>query len=126
LLGLIPEVGGHLDSARMDRINLGLAGPRPSCRAVGCRPSTRATVAASGEVSHLAPLANAQAMRETLQSLGYRSAFIDSQAEDWLASRCIREQGPVLIRAGRAAGDWMNRPGTEQLSADGVFLAACL
>jgi hypothetical protein len=83
-------------------------------------------VAASGEVSHLAPLANAQAMRETLQSLGYRIAFIDSQAEDWLASRCIREQGPVLIRAGRAAGDWMNRPGTEQLSADGVFLAACL
>ena len=47
-----------------------------------------------------APLAVANAMRETLQSLGYRGAFIDSQAEDWLASRHIREQGPVLIRAG--------------------------
>jgi len=73
-----------------------------------------------------APLADAAAMRETLQSLGYRSAFVDAEAEDWLASRHIREKGPVLIRAGRAARDWMNRPGTEPLSPDGIFLAACL
>jgi hypothetical protein len=73
-----------------------------------------------------APLADAAAMRETLQSLGYRGAFVDAQAEDWLASRHIREQGPILIRAGRAARDWMNQPGTEPLSPDGVFLAACL
>jgi hypothetical protein len=73
-----------------------------------------------------APLADAAAVRETLQSLGYRGAFVDAQAEDWLASRHIREQGPVLIRAGLAARDWMNRPGTEPLSPDGVFLAACL
>ena len=45
---------------------------------------------------------------------------------EWLASVHVREQGPALIRAGRAALDWMNRPGTEPLSPDGMFLAACL
>jgi len=75
-----------------------------------------------------APLADATAMRETLQSLGYRGAFPDAEAEadEWLASVHIREQGPALIRAGRAARDWMNRPGAEPLSPDGIFLAACL
>jgi hypothetical protein len=73
-----------------------------------------------------APLADATAMRETLQSLGYRDAFTGAKTDEWLASIHIQEQGPVLIQAGRAARDWMNRPGTEPLSPDGIFLAACL
>ena len=47
-------------------------------------------------------------MREPLQSLGYPGAFTD--AEEWLTSAHIREREPVLIRAGRGARDWMNRP----------------
>jgi HTH DNA binding domain len=38
----------------------------------------------------------------------------------------LLERGPVLIRAGRAARDWMNRPGVEPQNPDGVFLATCL
>lgn len=73
-----------------------------------------------------APLADAAAMRETLQSLGCRGAFTKAEAAEWLASVHIREQGPVLIRAGRAARDWMNRAASEPLSPDGIFMAACL
>jgi hypothetical protein len=40
-----------------------------------------------------APLADAAAMRETLQSLGYRGAFVYAQAEDWLASRTSVSKG---------------------------------
>ena len=72
------------------------------------------------------PLADAGAMRETLQSLGYRDRFADAEAEDWLASCHNRQQWPALIWAGRAAQEWMNRPGTEPLSPNGIFLAACL
>lgn len=72
------------------------------------------------------PLADGAAMRETLQSLGYRSTAIDAEASEWLASVHIRDQGPALIRAGRSARDWMNRPKSEPLSQDGIFLAACL
>ena len=74
-----------------------------------------------------APLADAAAMRETLQSLGFGAGVTDVEAEQWLASaHSRREQEPVLIRAGRAARDWMNRRGGEPLSPDGIFLAACL
>ena len=73
------------------------------------------------------PLADATAMRETLQSLGWRSAVADAEIEDWLALVYVREQGPALIRAGRMARDWMNRPhAPEPLTPDGIFLAACL
>lgn len=72
------------------------------------------------------PLADAAAMHETLQSLGCRGAFTRTEAEEWLAAIHIREQGPVLIRAGRGARDWMNRAASEPLSPDGLFLAACL
>jgi hypothetical protein len=72
------------------------------------------------------PLADAAALRETLQSLGYRGDFIDSDADEWLASVHIREQGPALIRAGAGARDWLNRPKSEPLGPDGIFLAACL
>lgn len=74
-----------------------------------------------------APLADAGAMRDTLQSLGYSAAFTDVEAEQWLASaHGKREQEPALIRAGRVARDWMNRRGGEPLSPDGIFLAASL
>jgi hypothetical protein len=72
------------------------------------------------------PIADAAALGETLQSLGYGSAFIETDALEWLASVHIREQGPALIRAGRAARVWMNRPKSEALSPDGIFLGACL
>jgi hypothetical protein len=72
------------------------------------------------------PLANAAALRETLQFLGCAGAA-GADIEDWLALVHRSEQGPVLIRAGRAARDWMNRPQTTKpLTQDGIFLAACL
>jgi len=73
------------------------------------------------------PLADAAAMRETLQSLGCRGAVADAEIGDWLALVHVRERGPALIRAGHAARDWMNRPhAPEPLMPDGIFLAACL
>jgi hypothetical protein len=74
-----------------------------------------------------APLADAASMREMLQSLGCPGQVTDAEIEDWLASIHIRQQGPALIRAGRAARDWLNRPHvSDPLSLDGIFLAACL
>lgn len=72
------------------------------------------------------PLADAAALRETLQFLGCGGAT-PAEIEDWLALVHLRDQGPALIRAGRAARDWMNRPHvTKPLTQDGIFLAACL
>ena len=36
------------------------------------------------------------------------------------------EQGPMLIRAGRAARDWMNRPGVTDRDLGGLLRAACM
>jgi HTH DNA binding domain len=71
------------------------------------------------------PLADSGTLRETLQSLGCRVPE-DPEIADWLASVHMLERGPALIRAGRAARDWMNLPGVDPRSPDGVFLAACL
>ena len=74
-----------------------------------------------------APLADATAMREMLQSLDCHGVVADVEIGDWLALVHVREQGPALIRAGHAARDWMNRPhAPEPLMLDGIFLAACL
>ena len=54
-----------------------------------------------------APLADAAAMREMLQSLGYRGGFTDAEAEERLTSVNVREQRSALIRAGRGARGWM-------------------
>jgi hypothetical protein len=70
------------------------------------------------------PLANTQTVRETLQSLGCR-VLPDAEIKDWLAF-VAAEQGPMLIRAGRAARDWMNRPGVTDRDLGGIFLAACM
>jgi hypothetical protein len=80
-----------------------------------------------GEFRTWAPLANAGAVRKTLEYLGCSGAMADADIEDWLAVIHLREQGPPLIRAGRAARNWMNRSQvTDPTSPDGFFLAACL
>src|SRR5208282_5760989 len=56
-----------------------------------------------------APLTDVASMREMLQSLGCPGPATDAEIEDWLTSIHIRQQGPPLIRAGRAARDWLNR-----------------
>jgi HTH DNA binding domain len=71
------------------------------------------------------PLGGAEIVRKTLQSLccgGLEEGVI----EDWLAGTYIRDQGPDLIRAGKAARDWMCQPGVRERDPDGVFLGACL
>lgn len=71
------------------------------------------------------PLADAEAVRETLQSLGCRVSD-ETVIADWLAGVHMRERGPILIRAGRAVLAWMCQPGVKERDPDGVFLAACL
>ncbi len=58
-----------------------------------------------------------------LKSLGCRT-LEDAVIEDWLAVIYGREQGPDLIRAGRAARDWMCQPGVEGHNPAGFFFAA--
>lgn len=71
------------------------------------------------------PISDADAVQESLQSLGCRRAPAAAEIEDWLAT-VDREAGPLLIRAGAAARDWMNRPGVDPHGNDGIFLAASL
>ena len=63
--------------------------------------------------------------RETLRSLGCRT-LDNAEIADWLASIRTFDRGPVLIRAGRAARDWLNRAGVEPYNPAGFFIAACL
>jgi hypothetical protein len=71
------------------------------------------------------PLADPDTLRETLQSLGCRIVDLET-LEDWLAGVHLRESGPLLIRAGRVALDWLLQPGVTERDPDGMFLAACL
>jgi HTH DNA binding domain len=71
------------------------------------------------------PLADAEAVRQTLQSLGC-GGLEETAIEDWLAGVFTRERGPDLIRAGRAALDWRCQPGIRERDPDGIFLGACL
>jgi len=71
------------------------------------------------------PLTDARKLRETLQSLGCRTPD-DAEIADWLASVRMLDRGPLLIRAGRAARDWINRPGVDPHDAAAIFLASCL
>ena len=77
------------------------------------------------ELSTWRPLANAEAMQKTLNSLGFGRAE-HGVIEDWLAGVYGREQGPDLIRAGRAAVDWRGQSGVRDRDPDGVFLGICL
>ena len=71
------------------------------------------------------PLADVEAVRKTLKSLGYGHAEQDV-IEDWLAGVYGHQQGPDLIRAGRAAVGWMCQPGIRDRDPDGAFLGICL
>jgi HTH DNA binding domain len=71
------------------------------------------------------PLADAEAMRKTLQSLGYGSVE-NEVIKDWLAGVYGCERRPDLIRAGRAAVDWLCQPGVRDKDPDGVFLGICV
>jgi HTH DNA binding domain len=69
------------------------------------------------------PLADAEALCKVLKSLGFKVPEMDEIA-DWLGT--ILERGPVLIRAGQAARDWMNLPDVDPRTPVGAFLGACL
>ena len=71
------------------------------------------------------PLADAEAVQNTLKLLGF-GPVEPKIIEDWLAGVYGREQGPELIRAGRAAFDWMCQPGVKEKDPDGMFLGVCL
>ena len=78
-----------------------------------------------GELRSWRPLANAGSLREALGSIGCRT-LDDAEIADWLGSIRALDRGPVLIRAGRAARDWLNRAGVEPYNPAGFFVAACL
>jgi hypothetical protein len=78
------------------------------------------------------PLADADTLRETLQALGGHVPETPEIA-DFLASIRILERGPPLIRAGRAAREWMNlhdihqrHPEIDRRHPEGMFIGACL
>lgn len=71
------------------------------------------------------PLADAGTLRETLRLLGCQTPG-DPAIDDWLGSIRLLEHGPILIRAGRAARDWLNRADVESHNPAGFFVAACL
>jgi hypothetical protein len=70
-------------------------------------------------------LADAGTLREALRSLGGQVPE-HTEIGDWLASVRMLQRGPVLIRAGRAARDWMNLAGVKERNPDAFFVAACL
>jgi HTH DNA binding domain len=78
-----------------------------------------------GELRTWRPLADAEAVNKMLKSLGFGRPN-PRVIEDWLAGIFGRDQGPDLIRAGRAAFDWMCQPGVRERDPDGVFLGMCL
>jgi hypothetical protein len=71
------------------------------------------------------PLTDIETVQKTLKSLG-TGGVEEAIIEDWLGGVYMRERGPDLIRAGRAALDWTNQPGVRDRSPDGFFLGACL
>lgn len=78
-----------------------------------------------GEFRAWRPLADPEALRNTLQSLDFGRPE-DAEIEQWLNSIRMLEKGPDLICAGRAAREWMNLAGIKERNPDGIFLGACL
>lgn len=117
-----------------------LAAELPATSAPGSEIDLRPSDAAAGAALRLArawrrlaehrtwaPLADAGAMRETLRSLGAGGPFTGAEIDEWLASLHARDRALALIRAGRAARDWINRSAeADPLGLDGMFLAACV
>jgi HTH DNA binding domain len=71
------------------------------------------------------PLADAGSLREALQSLGC-APLEKAEISDWFGVIGALDRGPTLIRAGRAARDWLNRPGVGPYHPAGYLVAACL
>jgi HTH DNA binding domain len=71
------------------------------------------------------PLTEAGSLRERLRPLGGRQRD-DAEIADWLRSTRALERGPILIRAGLAVRDWLNRYNVETYDAAAFFLGACL
>jgi hypothetical protein len=74
------------------------------------------------------PLADAAAVRETVDALEWRSGPLqDTDIEAWLAPVFGRHELPELISAGHAARDWMNTHiHSDPLAIEAIFLAACV
>jgi HTH DNA binding domain len=71
------------------------------------------------------PLADTASLREALQSLGC-APLEKAEISDWFGVIGALDRGPTLIRAGRAARDWLNRPGVGPYHPAGYLVAACL
>ena len=78
-----------------------------------------------GELRSWRPLKDADTLSEALHSLGYGKRD-GAEIADWLDSIRLLERGPVLIRAGRAARDWLNRAAILPHDQAAYFVAACL
>ncbi|HXA15081.1 MAG TPA: helix-turn-helix domain-containing protein [Opitutaceae bacterium] len=77
------------------------------------------------ELRRWRPLADSDSLREALRSLGH-APLENAEIADWFGIIRALDRGPVLIRAGRAARDWLNRPGVDPYHPAGYFVAACL
>ena len=77
------------------------------------------------EIRSWRPVAGLETVRKTLQSLGCRMPE-DAEISDWLAFVDALKEKTALIRAGRAARNWMNLAGVEPTDPAGFFLATCL
>lgn len=74
------------------------------------------------------PLADVAGVRETVNSIEWRSDLIlDGDVEAWLTSSLARSEIPELISAAVAARDWMNTHiKSEPLALEAIFLGACV
>lgn len=73
------------------------------------------------------PLADVASVRETVDSIAWRSyPILDGEIEEWLTYLGSSEM-PELILAGVGARDWMNTHiNSEPLELEALFLAACI
>jgi hypothetical protein len=78
-----------------------------------------------GELHTWRPLADAEAVHKAMKLLGIWR-IEQGVIEDWLAGVYGCQQGPDLIRVGRAVRDWMCQPGVKERDPEGVFLGVCL
>ncbi len=74
------------------------------------------------------PLADAADVRETVDSIEWRSdPILHGDIEAWLTSSFARSEIPELISAAIAARDWMNTHiKSEPLALEAIFLGACV
>lgn len=79
------------------------------------------------ELKTWSPLADAQALKQTLGGMAWSDDVALDDIEDWLASVKRRTDAPTLLRATAAARSWGNLPGgNPDLTPDGMLLAAAV